>query len=147
MASPANVVLVHLDAWGLRCIFSHSLLLARVAAGELYASPKNKGNPSPRSQDPPGTRGQMFTYRDRNGDEVATVHYYHMNGSPRSEPDPKTIRIGPKRYVIHPEDAKANPEKRLFGADAKKMRKLYGCYRKCSCSLRGPVDTVPLAGG
>jgi hypothetical protein len=101
MTTPPNVVRVDTDAWVLRCIFNRSMLVARVAAGELIAAPKNKGNPSPRPYDPPGTKGQMFFYRDSNGDEVATVHFYHLNGKPRSEPDPKTVTVGGKRFDRH----------------------------------------------
>ena len=142
MATPANVEPVYLDAWELRCIFNSSLLLARVAAGELIVSPRNKGNNSPRSQDPPGSKGQYFTYRDRDDNEVATVHFFHLNGMPLSPPDPKSIWVERKRYLVHTEDLIANPEKKLFRTI--KWRKRYGCYRNLKCCLQGPLVAVPL---
>lgn len=120
------------------------MLVARVAAGELVAVPKNKGNPSPRPKDPPGTRGQMFFYRDSKGNEVATVHFYHLNGKPRSEPDPITITVGPKRYVRHSEPLKAEPERKYLKTEAALAP--YRCFCRLWCCLRGPLDSIPLAG-
>lgn len=115
-----------------------SLLLARVAVGELVATPRNKGNKSSRPHDPPGSKGQLFTYRDRSDNDVATVHFYHFNGVLLSPPDPKSIWIDGKRYLIYPEDLMANPEKRKFKTI--KWQKRYGCYRAFACCLRGPLD-------
>src|SRR5262245_50945427 len=143
MHTPANVERVDVDAWKLRCIFNRSMLVARVAAGELVATPKTKGNPSSRPYDPPGTKSQMFLYRDSNGDEVATVHFYHVNGKPRSEPDPKTVTVGKRRYVIYSEALKAEPERKWLKSE--KWLTPYRCMRRLQCCLFGALDSVPLA--
>jgi hypothetical protein len=83
----------------------------------------------------------MFSYRDRDDNEVATVHFYHLNLVPLSPPDPKSIRIDRKRYLPYPEDLAANPEKRLVKSI--KWRKRYGCYRGLRCCLFGPLAMVP----
>ena len=91
------------------------------------------------SRKKPGSR--TWVYRDKNGDEVATVHFKDDNGAPLAEPDPKTITVGNRRYIIHDERLKANPEERYF--KSVKWRKRYGCFRKLRCCQTGPLVTVP----
>ena len=131
MTTPANVDLVELDAWELRCIFNESLLLANVASGRLTMVPRNP-------KKPPGSR--LWSYRDRNNDEVATAHFYERNGSVVSPPDPKSVKVGNIRYVLYDDDLSANPEKRYF--NSKEWRKRYGCYRKVKCCVFGPLNVL-----
>ena len=143
MATPPDVEVVLVDAWDLRCIFNHSRLVARVKSGELVSAlkyPRKKPGPK-RRQDPPGTVNQAFIYSDHHGNEVASVHYWHLNGVPVSPVDPKAIRIGPKRFVIFPDDETANPEKKWFMSVI--GRKAYGFFRKMKCFVFGPLATVP----
>jgi hypothetical protein len=145
MATPPNTEPVYVDAWTLRCIFNQSLLLAGVSTGTLKMVPKNlrkKPSRSTRSQDPPGTTSQTYTYRDKNDNEVATVHFYDYKGTPLSPPDPKTVTVGSRRYTVHSEDLKANPEKRYFRT--RKWQSRYGCLRKLKCCFSGPLASVAL---
>lgn len=84
----------------------------------------------------------MFFYRDSNGNEVATVHFYHFDGKLRSEPDPKTVTVGSKRYVVHSEPLKAEPERKFLKSEAALAP--YRCFMRLLCCLRGPIASVPL---
>ena len=84
----------------------------------------------------------MYTFYDREGNEVATAHRYTGPDGFETPFDPKTIKIGDLRYVIHKEPLKANPENRLR---FKALKKLYGWVRrKIICPVWGPVDVLRL---
>jgi hypothetical protein len=141
MATPPDVELILLDAWDLRCIFNHSQLVARLAAGELTSAlkyPRKKPGPK-RPSDADGTVQQSFLYFDLEGNEVATVHYWHLNGVPVSDPDPKAVRVEHRRFVVYPDERK-DPEKRLKYVW---LQKCYGWYRKLKCYVFGPLAVVP----
>ena len=132
MATPPNVTLVEVDAWDLRCIFNESLLVANVAYGALTMVPRRKK---------PGSR--TWSYRDKNDNEVATVHFYETGGLVVSPPDPKSVMVDGVRYVVYDEELRANPERRLFSKSVK-WQKRYGCYRKLKCCAFGPRATVSI---
>ena len=120
-------------------------MVERLAAGEFTVQrkrPNRQPTPSTRSQDPDGAVNEGFLYLDSDGNEIATVNYYHLNGIPLSPVDPKAIRVGTKRYVIHASDLDANPEKRMFpGSLSDQIR--YGCLRRLGCCLHGPIERIP----
>ena len=140
MATIPNVEIVYLNAWQLRCIFNQSRIASRYVAGEFTVAPRDQGNASSQPDHPKDTRGHMYTFRDLNGIEVATAHRYTAPNGFETPFDPKTVKIGHLRYVIHSNSATANPEHRLRFRIAKKC---YGWVRRrIICPLFGPVDVL-----
>src|SRR6266536_3795496 len=110
----ANITVQEVSAWQLRCMFNQSRIVERHAADEFTVTARKKSNPSKWSNHPKDTRSHYFTFRDRNGDEIATAHRYLCPTGPVTDFDPKTLTINGLRYVIIPDDPlRANPEHRL----------------------------------
>ncbi len=83
----------------------------------------------------------MYTFRDHNGNEIATAHRYTSPDGPVTPFDPKTLKIGPLRYTIHPNTAVANPENKLR---YKWLKQCYGFVRRrIICPMFGPLDVLP----
>ena len=84
----------------------------------------------------------MYTFRDRDGNEVATAHRYTCpDGSLIFPFDPKTLKIGDLRYTINADPAAANPEHKL---PYKWMRLCYGWVRRrIICPVFGPLAVLP----
>ena len=134
---------IKLNAWQLRCIWRYSSVEARVTSGELACTMRKRNKPDPISKNPnhpQDTRSRHLMYTDKNGDEVATAHVYECGGTFVTRPDRKTITIRGVRYVIHPQDLDANPEKRLRWI---RLMRLYGSFMKLNCRLFGPIDVIP----
>jgi len=131
---------VDVDAWTLRCIFNWSRILRRCSKGEFTVTRKIGKNTSTRPNHPQDTRSHWLTFFDADGDEVATAHHYVCPQGDVTPPDPKSLKIGEKRYVEHPDRAIRNPEERY---ERIWQRKLYGFAMKMKCLLAGPVDRLP----
>ena len=90
---------------------------------------------------PKNTRSQHLWIYDQTGEEIASAHYYVSPTGPVTPLDPKAIKIGGIRYVIHPNPLIANPEHALPFVW---MRKVYGWIRrKIICPAFGPLDVLP----
>lgn len=121
-------------------MFNASNIQERHAAGELNRT-STKSRPSKNSNHPKDTRSEHLLYRNGNGDEVATAHYYVCPGHDVSPIDPKTLTIGNLRYIVHPDRFVRNPEDRLPYVW---MRKCYGwARRKIICPFFGPRAILP----
>src|SRR5947207_2736153 len=101
------------NAWTLRCMFNQSHIVERFEANEFTAIPRNKSNPSKWPDHPKDTRSYYFTFRDKDGKEVATAHRYICPEGPVTPFDPKTLTIDGLRYVLDPDLTIQNPEHRL----------------------------------
>ncbi len=132
---------VFVNAWELRCIFNHSRIAQRLAIGEFTQETGKKANLSKQPNHPQGTRSQMVYIFDATGDELVTAHHYVCRSGPVTPLDPKAIKIGKIRYIIHSDRVMANPEHRL---PCVWMRKIYGwIQRKIICPIFGPIDLLP----
>lgn len=137
----ADYTVVEVNAWTLRCMFNQSRIVERHETGEFSVAPRNKGNPSRWPDHPKDTRGHMYTFRDVDGNEVATAHRYTCPDAPVTPFDPKTLKIGHLRYTIHPDVATANPENRLR---FKWLKRCYGWVRRnIICPVFGPLAVLP----
>src|SRR5713101_1084912 len=123
----ADYTVEEVNAWTLRCMFNQSHIVERHERGEFTVTPRDKGNPSKWPNHPKDTRGYMYTFRNKDGVEVATAHRYVCPTGPVTPFDPKTLKIGDLRYTIHPDPAVANPEHKLPFVW---MRLCYGWVRK-----------------
>jgi hypothetical protein len=136
----ANYTPVEVNAWTLRCIFNQSRIPERIATGEFMLVPRPKAKMSKLPNHPQGTLSQHAWIYDQSGIEVASAHYYVSPTGPVTPLDPKTIKIGGKRYTIDPDPQRANPEHRL---PYLWMRKTYGWLRrKIICPVFGPLDIL-----
>ena len=136
----APYTVVEVNAWTLRCMFNESEIVARHAAGE-FTRVTTKSRRSNNPDHPKDTRSEYLQYRNRDGDEVATAHYYVCPAGPVSTPDPKTLKIGDLRYTIHVDPSIANPEHTLPFIW---MRKCYGWVRRrIICPVFGPLAVLP----
>ena len=100
-----------------------------------------KSRQSKISSHPQHTRSEHVVFEDNRGNEVATAHYFVGPSGPVSPLDPKTLKIGQIRYVIHPNQSVANPERRLPFIW---MRKCYGWVRRrVICPVLGPLSVLP----
>jgi hypothetical protein len=141
MANHTLVEVVEVNAWTLRCMFNQSRIPDRIASGELSIEKSPKAKLSKKPNHPKDSKSQHIWIRDQSGVEVASAHYYVCPTGPVTPLDPKTIKIGSIRYVIHPDTIKANPEHRLPFIW---MRKVYGWIRrKVICPVWGPLDVLP----
>jgi hypothetical protein len=132
---------VEVNAWVLRCIFNQSRIPERIEAGEFRIIPKPRAKASKLPNHPKDTKSQHVFIHDRSGVEVATAHYYTSPSGPVTPLDPKTLKIGKLRYVIHPDPKIANPEHMLPFVW---MRKVYGWIRRrIVCPAFGPLDILP----
>ena len=137
----ADYTVVEINAWDLRCIFNQSNMTQRIDTGEFTLVRRPKAKPSKNPNHPAGTKSQHVTINDQHGTEVATAHFFESPAGPVTPLDPKTIKIGDIRYVIHPERLLANPEHRLPFIW---MQKAYGWVRrKIICPVFGPIAVVP----
>lgn len=85
----------------------------------------------------------MYVFRDSEGNEVATAHRYTAPNGFETPFDPKTVKIGNLRYVIHRDSIAANPEHKL---KFKFLKLLYGWVRRrIICPVFGPVDVLRLS--
>ena len=91
-------------------MFNQSNIIARHQAGEFTLVPRPKANPSKRPNHPKDTKSQHVVFQDKNGDEVATGHYYLCPTGPVTDIDPKTLKIGNLRYTVCPNPKDANPD-------------------------------------
>ena len=136
----APYTVVEVSAWTLRCMFGESNIVERHARGE-FTRVTTKSRPSKNTNHPKNTRSEYLQFRNKDGDEVATAHYYVCPTGPVSPVDPKTLKIGDLRYTIHPVPLVANPEHRLPFIW---MRKCYGWVRRnIICPFFGPLATLP----
>ena len=136
----APYTVVEVSAWTLRCMFNESHIVARHAAEE-FTRVVTKSRTSKNSDHPQDTRSEHLQYRNRDGDEVATAHWYVCPTGPVSQIDPKTLKIGDLRYTIYPDTAAANPEHKLPFVW---MRICYGWVRRnIICPAFGPRAVLP----
>jgi len=69
-------------------------ILGKVSRGELSEIVISQHDPSPHANQPPGTKSQMVSYRDAQGNEIARAHRYLLpDGSlgASGKPDCKQI--------------------------------------------------------
>src|SRR5712692_5080677 len=136
----ADPTVVEVNAWALRCMFNESNIVLRHATGE-FTRVTTKSRPSKNPEHPKNTKSEHLEYRDKNGNEVATAHYFVCPTVWESPIDPKTLKIGDLRYTIHPDRFIANPEHKL---PFTWMKKCYGWVRrKIICPIFGPVAVLP----
>lgn len=121
-------------------MFNWSNIPERQLAGEFQVIHKDSKNVSKKTNHPKDTRSRWSTFRDNNGDEIATAHHYICPSGPVTPIDPKALKIGDMRYVIHPNDLVANPEHKL---PATWMMKVYGFVMKLKCAVFGPIAVLP----
>jgi hypothetical protein len=137
----AAITQIEVNAWTLRCIFNQSRIPDRIATTEFTTIPRQKAKPSQMPNHPKNTRSQHLWIYDQTGEEIASAHYYVSPTGPVTPLDPKAIKIGGIRYVIHPNPLIANPEHALPFVW---MRKVYGWIRrKIICPAFGPLDVLP----
>jgi hypothetical protein len=137
----ADYTVKEVNAWTLRCMFNRSNIVERYEAGEFTATPRRKSNPSKWPNHPKDTRSYYFTFRDKDGNEVATAHRYICPEGPVTPFDPKTLKIGALRYTLHPDPGQANPEENL---PFKWMKRCYGWVRRnIICPVFGPLAVLP----
>jgi hypothetical protein len=121
-------------------MFNESDIIARHAAGE-FTRVTTKSRPSKNPNHPKNTRSEHLVYRNQDGDEVVTAHYYVCSTGPVSPIDPKTLKIGDLRYTIAPDTSVANPEHKLPFVW---MRRCYGwVQKKIICPVFGPLAVLP----
>jgi hypothetical protein len=90
---------------------------------------------------PKDTKSQMVWIYDDSDVEVGTAHHYFCPTGPVTQLDPKSLKIGDIRYVIHPDAKIANPEHKL---PFLWMKKIYGWVRRrIICPVFGPLDVLP----
>lgn len=122
-------------------MFNESNIIDRIEAKEFTLVPRPKANLSKKPNHPKDTRSQHVVIQDQIGDEIATAHYYVCPTGPVTPLDPKTLKIGDVRYVIHADLAVANPENKLPFVW---MRKCYGWVRRnIICPIFGPRAVLP----
>jgi hypothetical protein len=144
MASP-SLQEVRVTAWALRCIFNRSRLVERAETGE-FIEKVIRDKPSPNPLHPENTRSQNVMFQNAQGDEISKAHRY-LFPSGESEADPKSVRVGSVRYVVHGEPKKRNPEE-WINADwisrslTKRLRRAYGAMMKQKCRWFGPIAIV-----
>ena len=89
----------------LRALFNDQGMYERLLDGELSSLVTYRGNPSPLSKQPPGTKSQEVTYFD-GGTVVARVHQFVLpDGSLGASglPDPKAVLVNDVLYVLDPD--------------------------------------------
>ena len=124
-------------------MFNQSRIVERHESGEFTATPRTKSNPSKWPDHPKDTRSYYFTFRDAQGNEVATAHRYIGPHGFATAFDPKTLKIGDLRYTVHPDPSVANPETWFPFVW---MRLTYGWVRRrIICPAFGPLDVLPMA--
>jgi hypothetical protein len=134
------ITTVEVNAWTLRCMFNESHILKRRENGE-FTMTRTKSRPSKKPDHPKDTKSEHLLFRDNNGDEVATAHWYLFPTGETTPADPKTLTIQGIRYTIHPDPTVANPENRLPFVW---MRRWYGWLRReIVCPLFGPLSVLP----
>jgi len=86
-------------------IFNREQYWEKVQRGDLYAVLLEDRIPSfIAANEPPGTRSQMISYRDKNDNEVARVHQYlRPDGTigASHKPDPKRLLFNGVLYRLH----------------------------------------------
>ncbi len=95
-------------AWKLQRLFNKGRYWERAQAGEFTELLREDRTP-PLTFEPPGTRSQMISYLDANGNEVARVHQYlRPDGTlgASGRPDPKRLQIGTTVYILAAPKAK-----------------------------------------
>lgn len=97
-------------AWRLQKIFNRARFWERAQQGEFHQVIISEGKNSP-PHEPAGTRSQMVSYRDANGDEVARVHQYlRPDGTlgASGRPDPKRLFYNGVIYIYAPSKPKGH---------------------------------------
>jgi hypothetical protein len=92
------------DAWTLRRRFAALGILDQLARGEITSEVKRTSAPSPASQQPLGTLGQIVFYW-RGELLVCVVHQYVLPDGrlgASGMPDPKWLRDGDRILKFHP---------------------------------------------
>jgi hypothetical protein len=88
-------------SWKLQRMFNKGRYWERAQEGEFQQVLMAEGKSSP-THEPPGTRSQLISYRDANGNEVARVHQYlRPDGTigASGRPDPKRLMVNGIVYI------------------------------------------------
>lgn len=83
-------------------MFNDGAYAERAAKGELTEKVLSENNPSPKANQPPGTKSQLIGYFDARGREVARAHQYLRKDGrlgASGKPDPKKVFKDGKLYV------------------------------------------------